>query len=553
MKPGSTTLRALLFFALGSVSAAAAQGQGSPAPGDPGWDELVTLHEELGALRQTPRVEGVPQFGPAAVEARADALARIRRRLGSLEPGAWSVAGKVDYLLVWARANALEFEHRVTRPWSTDPLLYLEQVQRVPYAELPLEGDAAERWRTSLGAVPGTLAQARENLSEANGELADLALFHLSNFDGVGQGQPYRDQPPEGVLGWYRDLCRRIEATQPRDLEACRAALDAVEGYRDWLVSRRPELPASAGIGTENLEWYFRNVRLLPWGVEEIALLGEREFHRFRTAYEIVRNRDRDLPPLALTTSAEEHEARTREAERQILALIRDQNLLTLPDDLPDAFETDVFWSPRAPTDRHFWEEIQFRNALNNHIHASVPGHRFDGLLARSVANPIRRGYGDSSRAEGWATYIEEMFVLAGLTDAVPQADELFYVALMKRASRIYAEAMMHAGAFSLEEANRYMIDYVTYMEPDLGRYDLAGYLRRPGSGSGYIIGKIQLEQLLSERALASGPDFDLGAFHDAVLNQGMIPLTLIRWEMTGAADEVGPLWLEATGEPLGR
>jgi hypothetical protein len=310
-------------------------------------------------------------------------------------------------------------------------------------------------------------------------------------------------------------------------------------------------MPPSAGIGTENLEWYFRNVRLLPYGVEDIVLLGEREFHRYRTAYQITLNRNAHLPELELTRTREQHEARTREAERQIRELVLRQRLLTFPPDMPDRFDTDTFWSPRALTDRHFWEELQFRNALNNHIHASVPGHRFDGLVARSVDNPVRRGYGDSSRAEGWATYIEEMFVLAGLTEEVPRADELFYVALMKRASRIYAEAMMHSGAFGLDEANRYMIDFVPYMEQDLGRYDLEGYLRRPGSGSGYIIGKIQLEKLLSERSLELGDAFELGAFHDEVLSRGMIPLTLIRWEMTGADDEVRPLWREATGGEL--
>jgi uncharacterized protein (DUF885 family) len=121
----------------------------------------------------------------------------------------------------------------------------------------------------------------------------------------------------------------------------------------------------------------------------------------------------------------------------------------------------------------------------------------------------------------------------------------------MKRASRIFAEAKMHAGEFSLDQANRYMIDFVPYMEEDLGRYDLEGYLRRPGSGSGYIIGKIQLEELLSEQALELGSSFDLGVFHDDVLSRGMIPLTLIRWEMTGADDEVRPLWREATGKEL--
>ena len=95
------------------------------------------------------------------------------------------------------------------------------------------------------------------------------------------------------------------------------------------------------------------------------------------------------------------------------------------------------------------------------------------------------------------------------------------------------------------------MIDFVPYMEEDLGRYDLEGYLRRPGLGSGYIIGKIQLEKLLSERSLQLGEDFRLGAFHDDLLSRGMIPLTLIRWEMTGSDDEVGPLWKEATGTEL--
>jgi hypothetical protein len=484
---------------------------------------------------------------------RAQSITDVQAGLASLDATNWSVSGKVDYLLVWAKANGMEFEHRVTRPWQRDPILYLDQVRRVPYIDLPLTGEAASRWRESLEAVPELLRQAEANLDDASGELAGLAMFHLDNFDGVGQGQPYRDEPPGGTIAWFADLCERVGESQSQDAPACEAALEAVVGYRDWLVAERPGMRSSAGIGSDNLEWYFRNVRLLPYGVTDIVLLGEREFHRYRAAYEIVRNRNARLPELELTRSAEQHEARTREAERQTLALIREQELLTLPDDLPDAFDSDTFWSPRALTDRHFWEELQFRNALNNHIHASVPGHRFDGLLARAVENPIRRGYGDSSRAEGWATYIEEMFVLAGLTRDVPRADELFYAALMKRASRIYAEASMHAGNFSLDEANRYMIDFVPYMEEDLGRYDLEGYLRRPGSGSGYMIGKIQLEKMLSEEALELGDEFKLGAFHDEVLSRGMIPLTLIRWEMTGADDEVRTLWQAATGGELGR
>jgi len=540
----------LLPVTLSLVMVALAISLGSqPAAGkdtDSGWSELVALDAELTALREPKEIDGVQQFGSAAMESRASAVESIQNRLAQIDPSAWSVAGKVDYLLVWARANGMEFEHRVTRPWHRDPIFYLNLVRRVPYVDLP-----SDEMRDSLATVPAILEQAQANLTEPSGELADLAIFHLENFDGVGQGQPYRDNPPAGTIGWYADLCTRLVKQQPDNRAACAAALHAVEGYRDWLLAEWPDMPASAGIGTENLEWYFHRVRLLPYGVDEIVLLGEREFHRYRTAYEIVRNRNRELPELELTRSAEQHEQRTRDAEIKIRQMVNEQQLLTLPADTPETFDTDTFWSPRAETDRHFWEEIQFRNAFNNHIHASIPGHRFDGQLARRIENPIRRSYGDSSRAEGWATYLEEMFVLAGLTREVPRADELFYAALMKRASRIYAETMMHSGELGLEEANRYMIEFVPYMEEDLGRYDLEGYLRRPGLGSGYIIGKIQLEKLLSERSLQLGESFRLGAFHDDLLSRGMIPLTLIRWEMTGADNEVRVLWKEALGQEL--
>lgn len=539
---------ALLMMLPGLVHSVSAASQ------DPGWDVLVEIDEELGALQRWPRAEGSEiedALRPRAIEARADELSALRRRLDTLSPSAWSVAGKSDYLVVWAQMNGVEFEHRVTRPWQRDPIFYLGLVQRVPYVQLPLAGAEIEAFVSRLRAVPEILARAEENLTEPLGELADLAVFHLENFDGVGQGQPYRDDPPGGTIAWFEDLCVRVAEHMPTHVAACRSAVGAVLGYRDWLMEKRPEMRASAGIGAENLEWYVRNVRLLPFTAAEMGLIGKREYHRYHAAYQIARNRNRTRPELELTRSAEQHEQRTREAERQIRELVAEQGLLTVPDEAPATFETDTFWSPRAATDRHFWEELQFRNTFNNHIHASIPGHRFDGVVARTVENPIRRRSRDSSRAEGWATYLEEMFLLAGLTRDVPRADELFYVALMKRASRIYAEIGMHSGSLSLDEANRTMIEGVPFMEPDLGRYDLEGYLRRPGSGSGYIIGKVQLEQLLSERALQLGEAFDLGAFHDRILRSGWIPLTLIRWELTGMAEEVAPIWKAATGGEL--
>jgi hypothetical protein len=548
-------LALILILSLTLAAATSALAQAAPPTdmpvdrhSDPGWSQLEQVDSALVELARPVDEHGLPDWSAQTIAARAEAIKGKRQQLEAIDPAQWSVDGKVDYLLVRARLHGLEFEHRVLRPWARDPIFWLGQAQSAPYVELPLTGEEAGLWRAKLSAIPALYERAQGFLTEASGELAELAVFHLEHFDGVGQGQPYRDQPPEGMIGWFADLCRRVGKNQAEDLAACQRAEAAVIGYRNWLRANRSKMLPSAGIGIDELSRYLHDVRLLPYNVEEVVILGEREFHRYRATWEIVRNRNRNLPELELTRSREQHEQRTREGERQIRELVAEQDLLTIPDDVPENFETDVFWSPRALDDRHFWEELQFRNTLNNHIHASIPGHRFDGMMSQRVENPIRRRYGDSTRAEGWATYLEEMLVLAGITDDRPRAAELFYVALMKRASRIYAETMMHAGRFSLDDANRYMIDYVPFMEEDLGRYDLEGYLRRPGQGSGYILGKIQLEQLLAERSLQLGGDFNLGAFHDELLSQGMIPLTLLRWEMTGYDDQVREYWGQIVG-----
>ncbi len=523
-------------------------GASIPVFAQGGYQDLVKLDAEFLEFRKPEIVDGVADRRPAAMEAQRQGLEAFRERLRAIGASSWPVPRKVDYLLVWAKLNTLTFDHRVMKPWARDPILYLDDVSEIPYAETPLSAEKEAELRAKLPTVPRVMAQAQANLTEANGELAKLAIFYLENFDGVGQGEPYRDQPPAGTIGWYQDLCGRLQQHHSELVASCKASVTAVSGYRDWLRANVGKMPQSAAIGMENFNWYLKHVRLLPYDSEDLILLGERELHRYRLNYLIDRNRNQNLPELDLTKTREQHDERTREAEEQIRAMVAQQKLMTIPDYVPDSFETDVFWSPRAVTKRHFWEEIQFRNALDNHIHASIPGHRFDGRLRQELTNPIRKTYRDTERGEGWATYLEELFVQAGITEENPRARELFYVALIKRGSRVFAETGMHAGKMSVDDANAYMIDWVPFMEEDLGRYDLVGYLRRPGAGSAYLVGKMQIEKLLSERAFQLGDRFDLGKFHDEFLGKGIIPVTLIRWEMTGRDDEVTKLWSEVVG-----
>jgi hypothetical protein len=69
-------------------------------------------------------------------------------------------------------------------------------------------------------------------------------------------------------------------------------------------------------------------------------------------------------------------------------------------------------------------------------------------------------------------------------------------------------------------------------------------YLRQPGYGTSYLTGKIQIEELMAERALQAGDAFNIGDFFDDFFDTGVIPVALTRWEMTGTREAIldGPI-----------
>jgi uncharacterized protein (DUF885 family) len=175
--------------------------------------------------------------------------------------------------------------------------------------------------------------------------------------------------------------------------------------------------------------------------------------------------------------------------------------------------------------------------------------HWFD--LARMAEephpSPIRRGpllYNIfDGRAEGLATGMEEMMMHAGLLDGRPRARELVWVLLAQRAARALAALRMHAGELSLDEAVAFTSEWTPrrWLREDgaTARWEQHLYLQQPGYGTSYVIGKIEVEKLLAERALQLGDDFTLRGFMDEVDAAGLIPLSLVRWELTGRDDEV--------------
>jgi uncharacterized protein (DUF885 family) len=161
-------------------------------------------------------------------------------------------------------------------------------------------------------------------------------------------------------------------------------------------------------------------------------------------------------------------------------------------------------------------------------LHEGVPGHHLQ--VARAQANaglPAFRRYGwYAAYGEGWALYAESLGPELGLLrDPFPRfgylADELL------RAARLVVDTGIHAKGWSRQQA----LDYLnanTANPPADNEVEVDRYIVRPGEALGYKLGQLRIASLRLEAQNALGERFDIRAFHDAVLDNGALPLDVL-------------------------
>ncbi len=137
--------------------------------------------------------------------------------------------------------------------------------------------------------------------------------------------------------------------------------------------------------------------------------------------------------------------------------------------------------------------------------------------------------------------------MLSGLYDDNPHVREIVYVMLANRAARGLGSLYAHANEFTMQEAAEFHVEWTPrgWMRKDLDllAFEQHLYLRQPGYGSSYVTGKYLIERMLADRSKQLGDDkFTLFDFYSDVNEIGVIPVSLIRWQLTGRDDEIRAL-----------
>lgn len=548
MKQRLSSFAMLMAFAsTGCAPAAPDAGEGRAAGAAGTHADLVELFAEWREFESPEFVDGVPDYTEDAMAAQFGALSDFRARLDALQPEGWSTEEQIDWHLVRAEMNGLDFDHRVRQPWARDPAFYVTiypAESDVPAHEGPVihgwidlwqydyplsESDAAEL-SGRIGSIPGLLEQARANLT---GSGQDIWMAGLRSFDRQSADLvEFREQ----VAGTSDELTRAIDA-----------ARQASEDFRAWLQDRAPSRTGPSGVGKDNYTWYMQNVHLVPYSWEEQVTLMKRELARAHASLRLEENRNRHLPELTRIDTPAEYDRALNSAVTQYMRFLEREEIHTIEDWMDPAIRAvNGRFTPAGPDEiRNFFSEVTYRDplAMRTHMHHWIELAR---MREDPHPSPIRRVPSlyniFDHRSEGLATGVEEMFMHAGLFDARPRTRELIWIMLAQRAARALSGLYLHGNEFTMEEA----VEHATRWTPrgwlpdgDLVRGEQHLYLRQPGYGTSYLSGKIQIEQLLAEHALQAGEDFTIKQFMDDFFDAGVIPVSLVRWELTGEKDPI--------------
>ncbi|MDQ8161137.1 MAG: DUF885 family protein [Gemmatimonadota bacterium] len=526
-----------------------------PASPSRSYPQLLSLFTEWRSFEEPPRVGGVPDYTPATTARRLTALGVLQRKLQAIDTTGWRVPEQVDWHLVRAEMNGMQYHLTVLKPFARDPAYYASvrtEESDTPAEEGPtihgairlwrypvwprtvldtsraLSADESRRLGAQLASIPPLLTTARTHLAKGNAK--DLW---------VGAVRTFEDQ--HEALG---TLAERVRATTPGDtalLSTVARAAAATESFTAWLRTEVPKKTGPSGIGKAQYSWFLKNVLLVPLTWEDEVTITRRELARAHASLRLEETRNAKLPPMPVAGSAAEFATMQAEALPKYMQFFRDQGIVTVEPWMERALrERFQSYSPEAT--RNFFSQATHRDPRTLWTHL---WHWWDNGRFREHphASPIRRTpllYNVwMSRAEGMATSMEEWMMQAGLYDSSPRSREIVWTMLAARAARGLGNLYAHANELTMADAASMHVSWTPRgwmrRDPLLG-FEQHLYLRQPGYGASYVTGGRLMEETIAERARQLGNAFTMQRFFDEVNTVGMIPVSLVYWELTGDA-----------------
>jgi uncharacterized protein (DUF885 family) len=396
--------------------------------------------------------------------------------------------------------------------------------------------------------MPFLMEQAKSNLTKPVQLYAQLAIDSARSIDSL-----FNDSLM--TLATELDANERAELVSAKD-----AALKSIHEFADWLEKRLPGMVPFKPMGKENYNYLLKNVYLLPLNSDEVEMLGKAELARYRALESMLPDpsladpnpaRSKSIPAdqQAFLTAYESREA-------EMINFLKTNRLVTLPDyigpfsirQLPEAFKPTSpggFMNPPGvydkdpsgfyfiptynPASKNFYIRAAIEDPRPLLGHEGIPGHFLQLSIANHLTDEIRRQHSDGILIEGWALYGEEMLLRTGLYQNNSPAMGQILRLSRYRAARIGVDVNLQTGRWTFDQAVNYFME-AGGLDRESATGEAAGAASNPSQKITYMVGKWQIMRLLGKYRDKQGTNFRLGQFHDDLIKNGSLPLSVIEW-----------------------
>lgn len=161
--------------------------------------------------------------------------------------------------------------------------------------------------------------------------------------------------------------------------------------------------------------------------------------------------------------------------------------------------------------------------------HEAVPGHHLQNALNAELGDSIpkfRRSMYLSAYGEGWGLYSEFLADEMGIyTTPYERFGKLTYE--QWRACRLVIDTGIHAKGWTREQAVEYFTKNTALSMHNINT-EVDRYISWPGQAVSYKIGEIKIRELRTKAEETLGQKFDIRAFHEVILEQGVVTLPIL-------------------------
>ena len=491
-------------------------------------------------------------YSPARMAEREQHQHTLLEKIRAMHTENWSKDQRIDWILFRAQLEGADFGSRVLKFEHTNPQVYVSECVSGIFSLLKKEYDTpAHRARAAtarLQQMPALLKQGLSNLRSPVKLYAQLAMQSARAIDPL-------------LTGSLMALDVGLAPNEHDALVKARdEALVALHGYADELEKRLPQMVDFAPMGEANYNYYLKHVLLLPLNASAVEMIGRVENTRYRALEALLKDPKMADPDPARSSHIPPDQASFLKAyesrEQEMITFLKEHHLVTIPDylgrfeirQLPEAFKPTSpggFMNPPGlydkdpagfyfiptynPQSKNFYIRAAIEDPRPILGHEGIPGHFMQLSIANHLSDEIRRQNQDGVFVEGWALYGEEMLMRTGLYPDNSAAQGQILRLSRYRGARIGVDVNLHTGRWTFEQAVNYFMD-AGGLDREAAEGEAAGAASSPHQKISYIIGKWQIMNLLGRYKDKQGENFRLGQFHDDLIKNGSLPLSVIEW-----------------------